>query len=94
MGILDLFRKAREGDPDPVTMLVSPPASQMVARGAVMPAAINGRITRERCEGRIARLKAKLARQLERGADDDALEETQRSIRHYEARLTLLETQG
>jgi hypothetical protein len=65
-----------------------------VAQGVARPLTINGRVTRERCEGRIARLRAKLARQHENGADDDAIEETERSIRHYEARLTLLETQG
>lgn len=90
MGIFDFFRRAQAADPDPVPTVPAAPVAQGVAR----PLTINGRVTRERCEGRIARLKAKLKRQLERDADDDAIEETQRSIRHYEARLTLLETQG
>lgn len=69
----------------------SPPA---VAQGVALPLSINGGITRERCQGRIERLTAKLARQKARGADAAAIEETQRSLRHYKARLTLLETQG
>lgn len=90
MGIFDLFRRAQAADPDPAPTIQPAPVAQGVAR----PLTINGRATRERCEGRIARLQAKLARQHENGADDDAIEETERSIRHYQARLMLLETQG
>jgi hypothetical protein len=90
MGIFDIFRRAQAGDPDPVSTVPVAP----VAQGAARPLTINGSVSRERCEGRIARLREKLARQLDSNADDDAIEETERSIRHYQARLTMLETQG
>ncbi len=56
------------------------------------PASVNGEMKRARAEARIARLQAKLERQRARDATEDQIEETERSIRHYQAVLVMLET--
>lgn len=80
MGLFDFFRDE---------------PAEAAATFKALPAAVNVGISLERAQKRIADLTAKLERQL--GRDDvtpEMIDETQTSIRRYQAIATLYETGG